>query len=294
MAEPLFDDDFLKKLEYLYVVSKKVFSGRLRSERKSKIVGSGIEFADYRDYVPGDDLRYLDWSLLARTERMLIRLFEEEEDLFIYFLLDVSQSMRLGRGEKLFYAKRLAAALAYIGLSNMDRVSVVPFADQLLDRLPPARGRGQIFKVFRFLEKDYEGELRTDLRNSLRKFVAQNKRAGLAVLISDFYDSAGFEEAINFLRFRKFEPLVCHVYDHTDLEPALFGDLDLLDCETGERVTVTVTRELLNRYRAAHEELMEQVQSYCTKKSVRYFRAPVQVPFDELVLRVLRAGGFIR
>ena len=154
MSEPLFDDDFLKKLEYLFIVSKKVFSGRLRSERKTKIVGSGIEFADYRDYVPGDDLRYLDWSVLARTERMLIRLFEEEEDLFIYFLIDMSQSMRLGGAAKLSYAKRLAAALAYIGLSNMDRVSVVPFADNLLDRLPPARGRGQIFKVFRFLEQD--------------------------------------------------------------------------------------------------------------------------------------------
>lgn len=294
MAEPLFDDDFLKKLEYLFIVSKKVFSGRLRSERKTKIVGSGIEFADYRDYVPGDDLRYLDWSVLARTERMLIRLFEEEEDLFIYFLIDMSQSMRLGGAAKLSYAKRLAAALAYIGLSNMDRVSVVPFADNLLDRLPPARGRGQIFKVFRFLEQDYDENLRTDLRNSLRKFVAQNKRAGLAVVISDFYDLTGFEEAINFLRFRKFEPLVCHVFDHSDLEPSLFGDLDLLDCETGERVTVTVTRDLLARYREAHDELMEEVETFCTRKSVRYFRAPVQVPFDELVLRVLRAGGFIR
>ena len=294
MSEPLFDDDFLKKLEYLFIVSKKVFAGRLRSERKTKIVGSGIEFADYRDYVPGDDLRYLDWSLLARTERMLIRLFEEEEDLFIYFLMDMSQSMRLGGAAKLIYAKRLAAALAYIGLSNMDRVSVIPFADDLLDRLPPARGRGQIFKVFRFLEQDYDENLKTDLRNSLRKFVAQNKRAGLAVVVSDFYDLTGFEEAINFLRFRKFEPLVCHVFDHTDLEPALFGDLDLLDCETGERVTVTVTRELLARYREAHEELLEQVETFCTRKSVRYFRAPVQVPFDELVLKVLRAGGFIR
>jgi len=294
VGEPLFDDEFLKKLEYLFLISKKVFAGKLRANRKTKIVGSGIEFADYRDYTPGDDLRYLDWSLLARTERMLIRLFEEEEDLFVYFLVDASESMRIGRGAKSRYAKRLAAALSYIALRNMDRVSVVPFADKLLDRLPPARGRGQIFKVLRFLERSYDDGQRTDLKTCLRKFVAQNKRRGMAVVVSDFYDLEGVQDAINILRYQKFEPLICHVYDENDLEPALFGDLDLTDCETGERLSVTVTRELLDEYRAAHEALLEEVEQFCRSKSVLYFRAPVQVPFEELILHVFRAGGFLR
>ncbi len=293
-SEPLFDDEFLKKLEYLYIVSKKVFAGRNLAARKTRIVGSGIEFADYRDYTAGDDLRYLDWSILARTERMLIRLFEEEEDLSIYFLLDVSPSMGLGTGRKLRYAKRLAAALSYVGLSNMDRVSVLPFQETLVDRLPPARGRGQIFKVLRFLEKDFPAGKRTDLRASLRKFVAQNKRRGMAVVVSDFYDLEGFEEGLDALRFQRFEPLVCHVYDEADLNPPLFGDLELVDCETGQTVRVTVTRDLLRRYREQHDKLLERVETFCTRKSIPYFRAPVHVPFDELVLMVFRAGGFLR
>ena len=294
MAEPLFDDDFLKKLETLFLVSKKVFVGQLRANRKTKIVGSGIEFADYREYVPGDDLRYLDWNMLARTEKMLIRLFEEEEDLSIYFLVDHSKSMRLGGGHKLRYAKRLAAALGYIGLANMDRVGVVPFADQLLDRMAPTRGRGQIFKLLKFLERDYPDANQTELNKTFRAFSAQNKRRGMAVVISDFYSPEDVYEAINLLRYQRFEPLVCHVYDEADLEPSLFGDLELLDCESGESVSVTVTPDLIERYREAHETLLDEIETFCRKKSVLYFRSPVHVPFDELVLQVFRAGGFLR
>lgn len=294
VADTLFDDEFLKKLEYLYIVSKKVFAGRLRAKRRTKIVGSGIEFADYRDYSPGDDLRYLDWSLLARTERLLIRLFEEEEDLYLYFLVDFSQSMRLGNAAKLDYAKRLTAALAYIGLSNMDRVSVVPFAEKILDRLPPSRGKRQIFRVFDFLERPYDQAKQTDIRSTFKKFVSQNKRRGIAVAISDFYDLDGFAEGLDYLRFNKFEPLVCHVYSEADLNPDLFGDVELVDCETGRRVSLTITRDMLKTYRKVHEELIETVEEYCRHKNLLYFRAPIQIPFDELVLKVLRSGGFIR
>jgi uncharacterized protein (DUF58 family) len=290
----LFDDEFVKKLEYLYLVSKKVFAGRLRAKRKTRIVGSGIEFADYRDYVAGDDLRYLDWSILARTERMLIRLFEEEEDLYIYFLLDVSESMRIGDRIKLDYARRLTAALAYIALNNMDRVSLIPFADRVIDRLPPSRGKAQIFKVLRFLERDFDGGLPTDIEASFRAFAAQNKRRGMAVVVSDLYDIDHLEAGINLLRYQKFEPLVCQVYDPDDLAPSMYGDLELVDCETGRRVNLTVTPDVLRRYRRLHERLMERTAEFCRKKDILYFRAPVSVPFDEMVLRVFRAGGFIR
>ncbi|MBN1947508.1 MAG: DUF58 domain-containing protein [Bradymonadales bacterium] len=294
MAEQLFDDQFLRRLEYLYLVSRKMFRGRLRAKRRTRIVGSGIEFADYRDYVPGDDLRYLDWNILARMERMLVRLFEEEEDLSIYLLIDCSRSMRTAGQEKLVYAKRLAAALAFVGLSNLNRVSVIPFADQLLDRLPPSRGPGQIFKVLRFLERSHDSATRTDLAVALRSFVAQNRRRGVAIVISDFYDPKGFEEGINALRFQKFEPIVCQVHDETDLEPLLFGDVELVDCETGARVEVTVTRELIKRYREVHRRLVSQVEQFCRAKGAMYFAAPVHLPFEDLVLAVLRSGGFLK
>src|SRR6266498_3983375 len=143
-----FDEQFLKKLEYLYVVAKKVFVGRLRAERRSRKTGSGVEFADHRNYAAGDDLRYLDWSVYGRLDKLLLRLFEEEEDLHIYLLIDASTSMR--ENGKLDYAAAVCAALAYVGLAKLDRVSIVPFGGAERDRLPPSRGKGNIFKVFRF------------------------------------------------------------------------------------------------------------------------------------------------
>ena len=184
----LFDDEFLKKLEYLYIVSKKVFAGRIRAERRTRKVGAGIEFADHRKYSAGDDFRYIDWNIYGRLDRLLLRLFEEQEDLHIYILLDASVSMRIGDPVKLDYASKIAAALCYIGLANLDRVSIVPFSAQLhREQLPSARGKARIFKVFDFLS-GIEPVGQTSLEASLKTFVAQTKRRGMAVVISDFYD----------------------------------------------------------------------------------------------------------
>src|SRR5258708_674110 len=151
--EELFDDDFQRKLDYLALVSRRVFAGRLRAERRTKKSGSGVEFADHRDYQPGDDFRSLDWNVYQRFEKLLVRLFEEEEDLAIYFILDASASMAFGDGAKLRYAKKVCAALAYVGLANLDRVSIVTTTDRVMDRMPATRGKARIFKVFRFLRE---------------------------------------------------------------------------------------------------------------------------------------------
>src|SRR6185312_1536585 len=142
--DDLFDDEFQRKLEYLALVSRRVFAGRLRAERRTKKSGSGVEFADHRDYQPGDDFRTLDWSVYQRFEKLLVRLYEEEEDLAIYLVLDTSGSMAFGaeRGaDKLRYAKKIIAALAYVGLANLDRVSVVTTSDRVMDRMPETRGK---------------------------------------------------------------------------------------------------------------------------------------------------------
>jgi len=289
----LFDESFLKKLEYLYIVSKKVFAGRTRAERRTRKVGSGIEFADHRDYVPGDDFRYLDWNLYGRMGKLLLRLFEEEEDLHIYLLLDTSDSMQMGAPPKLNYAMQVTAALCYVGLANLDRVSVVTFADGLKDRLPPARGKGRIFKVFEFLRATTAGGT-TRLGASLRAFVHQNKRRGLAVLISDFYDPQGYEEAINLLRYNRFEPFAIQVIDPGEVRPKLKGDLQLIDCETGEIREITVSQRLLEAYIREHELFCQELADYCTSKQVPLFRTDSSVPFDELVLKIFRSGGFLR
>jgi uncharacterized protein (DUF58 family) len=289
----LFDEEFLKKLEYLHIVSRKTFTGRLRAERRTKKVGSGIEFADHRKYSLGDDFRYIDWNVYGRIDRLLLRLFEEEEDLHIYLLIDTSKSMMIGNPLKMHYAMQVGAALGYVGLANLDRVGVLPFADRLKGRLPPSRGKNQIFKVFDFLRNVEAGGV-TRLGKCMDTFVHQNKRRGLAVLISDFYDPRGFEEGINELRYNKFEPFVLQVYDEREANPSLHGDLTLVDCETGEAKEVTISRSLLEQYRVEHERYCNELSDFCTARAIPYFRTTTAIPFDELVLRIFRIGGFLR
>jgi len=291
--DELFDDDFQRKLDYLALVSRRVFAGRMRAERRTKKSGSGVEFADHRDYQPGDDIRYLDWSVYQRFDRLLVRLFEEEEDLAIYFIVDASASMGLGGGRKLKYAKRVCAALAYVGLANLDRVSIVSTSDHILDRMPQTRGKARIFKVFRFL-KELEATGVTDLEDALKSFAAQNKRRGLAVLISDLYDPKGFERGLNVLRYNKFDPFVVHVTDATDAAPKLHGDVLLYDCETGDEREVTVTASVLARYAEAYRAYLADVDRFCATHQVPYIAADVTVPFDDLILRVFRRGGFLK
>jgi uncharacterized protein (DUF58 family) len=292
-SEDLFDDEFQRKLDYLAMVSRRVFSGAMRAERRTKKTGSGVEFADHRDYVPGDDFRYLDWAAYQRFGRLLVRLYEEEEDLSIYFILDSSASMGFGGGEKLRQAKRLCAALAYVGLANLDRIAIVTATDEISGRMQSTRGKARIFRVFRFLSA-VKAEGTTDLGDAMKTFVAQHKRRGLAVVLSDLYDPAGFERGLNVLRYNRFEPFVIHLVDGADAKPELRGDVRVYDCETGDEREVTVTAKVLERYAAAYEEYLEEVKRFCVGKQVSYFRADVAVPFDELILRVFRRGGFLR
>jgi len=316
--EELFDDEFQRKLDYLALVSRRVFAGRLRAERRTKKSGSGVEFADHRDYQPGDDFRTLDWNVYQRFERLLVRLYEEEEDLAIYFILDTSASMafqggaaadssaaaplpgvrptsaRARRsGKKLAYAKKVVAALAYVGLANLDRVSIVTTSDRVMGRMPETRGKARIFKVFRFL-REVRCEGQTDLGDAMKTFVAQNKRRGLAVLVSDLYDPRGFEKGINVLRYNKFDPFVVHVVDPADARPKLEGDVLVYDCETGDEREVTVTANVLRRFAEAHAAYLADVERFCATHQVPYVPASVEVPFDELILRVFRRGGFLR
>jgi uncharacterized protein (DUF58 family) len=291
--DQLFGDDFQRKLDYLALVSKRVFAGRMRAERRTKKSGSGVEFADHRDYQPGDDFRYLDWNVYQRFERLLLRLYEEEEDLAIYLIVDASASMGFGNGAKLRYAKRLAAALAYVGLANLDRVSIVATNDRVMERMPTTRGKARIFKVFRFLT-ELEPSGVTNLADALKTFVAENKRRGLAVLLSDLYDPEGFEKGINVLRYNKFEPFVIHVTDPAEARPKLQGDVLLYDCETGDEREVTVTAKVLERFVQAHKEYIESIARFCATHQVSHIEADIGVPFDELILRVFRRGGFLR
>jgi len=290
--EALFDDAFLARLEYLDIVAKKRFTSEQRGERRSKRIGAGLEFVDHRRYSPGDDFKHIDWNVYARMGRLLLRLYEEEEDLYVYLLVDSSASMAVGDRAKFDYARRLAAALAYITLSSLDRVSVLPFSAGLGTRLVPARGKAQIFRVFDFLSGLQPGGA-TGLTDAVKAFVHQTRRRGLVVLISDFYAQDGYADGLNYLRYHRFEPFVIQLTDERELTPDLRGDILLVDCETGLQKEVTVTPRMLARYRAAHATWCAELEAFCTQRQTSYFRTPVQTPFDELMLRIFRAGGFL-
>jgi len=292
-TDALFDDEFQRRLEMLALVSRRVFAGRLKAERRTRKKGSGVEFADHRDYAPGDDIRSIDWNVYQRFGRLLVRLYEEEEDLSIYFLVDCSASMGFGGKQKFDQARRLVAALAYVGLANLDRVTIVAVTDSVLERMPAMRGKGRIFTVFRFL-RGLVPRGRTDLSEALKTFAAEHKRRGLAVLVSDLYDPAGFERGINVLRFEGFEPYVVHVTDSRDATPELAGDVLVYDCETGDEREVTVTPAVLTKLNEAFHAYTTGIERFCKEKQVGYLTADAHAPFDQIVLRAFRLGGFLR
>ena len=289
----LFDDEFLKKIEYLYIMSKKVFVGKKRAERKTKKTATGMEFADHRNYAPGDDFRSLDWKIYGRTEKLLIRLFEEKEDLNIYFLIDCSSSMTTGSGIKYDYARKMAAALSFVSLSNGDRISILPFNDNVVERMPLCSGRGQIYKVFHFLERT-QGTGGTSFEEAFKSFASSSPRRGVAVVISDFCNPTGFEQALNFLHFQQFETYVIHVHDPAELDPKIHGAVDLVDAETGERFEMTVTPKVKKQLRAAFDQFCLEIEAYCSRRQMLYMNTPTDKPFDDIVLGIFRKGGFLK
>lgn len=288
----LFDDEFLRRLDSLALASRRAMAGVRRGERRGTKRGSGVAFADHRAYVPGDDIRFLDVASYQRLGKLLIRLYEEEEDRSLYLLIDCSASMGFGGGSKLRLARRVAAALAYVGLAGLDRVSVVGLGEGGR-RLPPARGKRRIFRIFRFLQT-----LRaigpTDLAASLGPFVTQEKRRGVAVLLTDLFDPHGFQAGIDVLRFNRFEPCVIHVRDAREIPPDAWGDVHAEDVESGAARDVTVTPRFLQELAKKHEESRARASRYCLGRGVPFFSVDVSEPFDQIVLGVLRRGGLLR
>ena len=290
-----FDETFLRRLESLRVVTKRASLGQLRADRRSRRMGAGIEFADHRDYVAGDDLRILDWNLYGRMERLLVRLFEEDEDLAIDVLVDASASMGVGAPPKLDLALQVGAALAYVGLANLDRVAVTVLGAGLGDGLPPARGKSHILSVLRFLD-GVEARGRTSLVAAAREFLGRRRRhrRGLVVLLSDFYDPTGYREALDLLRYGRFEVAVVQVSAPEELRPALRGDVTVRDVETGEERDVTVSPRALAAYERRHAALVRGLDGFCRERGLPCFTVRSDEAFDAVVLRVFRAGGLLR
>jgi uncharacterized protein (DUF58 family) len=290
---PLLDPQFLGRLEQLELVSRKIFLGLMKGERKSKRKGQSVEFADYKNYVIGDDLRHLDWNLYARLDRLFIRLFQEEEDLHFYVLIDNSLSMDFGSPSKLHYARQVAAALAFVGLVNMDRVVIEAFNDRLTQSLPAVRGRKSLWRVLDFLQK-LQPAGPSNLRESLKTFTMKSSGKGIVVLLSDMMDKEGYEDALRYLVARQYDIYVIQVLSQEELEPALLGDLKLVDVEDEDEAEITVSGPLIKKYKQTLAAFQGGLQEFCNRRGVTYMMTSNQVPFDRLVLNYLRRRGLVR
>ena len=291
--QSLLEPQFLARLEQLELVSRKIFLGRLKGERRSKRKGQSVEFADYRNYVVGDDLRFLDWNLYARLDRLFLRLFMEEEDLHFYILLDNSLSMDFGSPTKLHYTKQIAAALGFIGLVNLDRVVIEAFNEGLAQTMPPLRGRRSLWRMLDFLTKIEAGGA-SDLTESLRSFSIKSSGKGIVVVLSDFMDKGGYEEALRYLVARQMDVYIIQILAQEEMEPDIAGDLQLVDVEDGDLAEITVSGPLLRRYQHNLAAYRAALHDFCIRRGVTCLFTSTQVPFDRLVLTHLRQRGLVR
>lgn len=293
MARRVFDDEFLRRLDELAIVSRKLAVGRAKGERRTLRKGAGVEFVDYRPYAVGDDLRYVDWNIYSRLDRLLLKLFVEEEDLCLHLLVDGSASMRFGQPAKFDYALQVAAALGYIGLTNLERVAFGLFADSMSRTLRPRRGRGQILPLLQFLQEVEAGGA-TALNASLTDYAVRSRLPGVAVVLTDLLDPGGYADGLKALQQRRFEVFLLHVVSEDELQPVLAGDLTLVDAEGGESRQVSVDRWAIERYQERLQRHFAEAETFCARHRMDYLRTSTAVPFQDLVLRHLRQGGFLR
>ncbi len=289
----LFDDEFLKKLEYLYLLSKKIFAGKTQAQSRSKKLGWGMEFADYRTYVPGDDLRYLDWNLYARLGQLVTKLFHEEENLNVYFLLDASRSMNYGSPSKLDYGRKVVAALAYVALSNLDSIAILPFGRDLLPELGLTRGKQQILKIFDFLE-NLEVAPQTDLNRAVAAFIAQKRPKGLVVVVSDFWDEAGYERALKMAYSAGYDLSAVCLHHEYEAQPKWRGTVMLTDSESGQRRQISINPRSLRKYAHEYDAYLERLKNVCHSLHCHYLYAQTKIPFEDLVLGLFRQGQFVK
>ena len=290
--------DFLVKLEQLHLLARRLFRGERRAERRSRQLGSSLEFADYRDYTPGDETRNIDWLAYGRLERLFVKLYEHEQDLPISFLIDASASMLwLPPGSpgptKLDQGRRIAAALAYIGLANLDAANLHFFDDRLRTELGVVRGKSQFHRVLSFLTTGAGSSAQTNFRASITAFIQRVRRPGLAIILSDFFDP-DYRETLSMLQHAQFEVHALQILHPAELSPTVLGDLRLRDAETGRILDITVNEGMLRRYREELEKHNGELAAFCRSRAIAHAQITTEIPFEEVVLRSLREGVMIK
>jgi len=292
-SDVLLNPELLAQLERLELVSRKIFRGRLKGERRSTRKGQSVEFADFRNYVAGDDLRFIDWNTYARLDKLFLKMFFEEEDLHFYALIDASPSMDFGSPTKLRYAKQLAAALGFIGLIRSDRVRIETLGQPTSRPAPIFRGRQSVWRMQNYLNA-IEPDESSSLTQGVKNFCIRNSGKGIVVLISDLMDKQGYSTALKYLLSQRMDVYVIQVLSAEELEPDIKGDLRLIDCEDDDVAEITASAPLLKRYQKTLAAFVETTREFCARRGMNYLLANNQVPVDQLVSGYLRKRGLVR
>lgn len=294
-VDDLLDSRLMARLDRLDVVSRKIFAGKIHGERRSRRRGQSVEFADFRNYSHGDDLRFVDWNIYARLDRLFLKLFLEEEDLSMVIALDMSMSMDGGNPNKFDYARRLAMALGYIGLVNNNRVSLFGFGSQRVERLTGLRGRRRTREMGRWLlDRSAEGD--GGFTDGMRTIALGGQGRGVLLVLSDFLFPDGYEKGLNYVAGRGFDVFALQLLSPEEMDPArhgLAGDMRLIDSETGKEVEVTASTAVLTQYRKSLETYIAEFRDFSVRRSITHQVVETSLDLDTLLLDYLRRRGLL-
>lgn len=300
MSEPLKIDDLLDsrlmaRLDRLDVVSRKIFTGKIHGERRSRRRGQSVEFADFRNYSHGDDLRFVDWNIYARLDRLFLKMFLEEEDLSMVIAIDLSLSMGQGDPNKFDYARRLAMALGYIGLVNNNRVSLFGFGSERVERMTGLRGRRRTRELGRWLlDRTADGE--AGFTEGMRAIALGGQGRGVLLVISDFLFRDGYEKGLNYVAGRGFDVFALQILSPQEMDPArhgLSGDLRLIDSETAAETEITASTAVLDQYRQSLEKYVAELRDFSVRRSITHQVVETSLDLDTLLLEYLRRRGLL-
>jgi uncharacterized protein (DUF58 family) len=292
MMSALLTPELLRRLEQFQLLAQRRAKSSLKGERRSRARGQSVEFADYRNYAPGDDFRYLDWNLYGRLERLFLKLYEEERELPVRIFLDASESMTFGEPRKFDFARQVTAAVGYVALCGFDRVSVIPFPDNsdetaVRGALRAVRGRKSALSFFQNLSQ-LTARSPANLNAALRRGALEARQTGLAVVVSDFLDPAGYESGLTALVGRGFQVDAVQILAPEELSPATYGDLRLVDSETGATQEVTFGKFRLKAYQQTVQNFCQRLREFCAARGINFFMASSDTSLEQLLLKRLR------
>lgn len=311
--DELLDSTLISQISRLDLTSKKIFAGKLQGERRSKKRGESVEFADHRPYAIGDDLRHIDWNIFGRLDRLFLKLFLEEEDLSLHIVVDASASADCGEPMKFLYHQRLAMALGYIGLINLNRVAVTVLGGEIESGSgaapPPTGGAGGDELVMHQI-RDLRGRRRTaDLARFLcsvrpgpacafpaaaKKLALSRRGRGVMIVVSDFFMKEGYEHGLRLLVGRGYDLFAVQVLSPQEVEPDIAGDLRLVDVEDGDRAEVTISAPLLKRYKQNLSAYCNGLREFCARREITALTVRTDTPIETLLVDYLRRRGLLR